>query len=336
MSKLISAILTVYNGEKFLAETIESILSQEYENFELIIVNDGSTDNTENVIKKYNDQRIKYYKLVKNLGVGAAICIALEHATGEYIAKVDSDDRYDTKRFLYQIEFLENNRDVDLVDCLIEYFPDNSEVEGSQRYKYIKEIYEDQVNEITTTKDIHKKLYWFCCITHSTIMYRKSLLDTFSYNPNLRGGEDYEFFYKMNQANIKMEKILYTLGNIRVSSTSTTVIENTSILDGVFKIKESEIKNLVNSNRKIYIWGTGELGKITLKTVSAFNIKIQGFIDNDRTKVNSLVNGVVVKNKDSLENNDYILIASTYGKIEISDYLESMGFLHLDDYLVIL
>lgn len=104
--KKISIILPVYNTEKYIAKCIESILSQTYKNFELIIINDGSKDGTENIIKEYaqKDTRIKY-KSVENGGVYKARNIALGMVTGEYICFIDSDDWADVD-FLQ--DFIEN------------------------------------------------------------------------------------------------------------------------------------------------------------------------------------------------------------------------------------
>jgi glycosyltransferase involved in cell wall biosynthesis len=84
--------MSVYNGDEYLSASIESILNQTYKNFEFIIINDGSTDNTEKIIFSYNDKRIKYIKYDSNLGYVARLNYGLSIAKGTFIARMDADD----------------------------------------------------------------------------------------------------------------------------------------------------------------------------------------------------------------------------------------------------
>lgn len=88
---LVSVIIPVYNSEKYVKETIESVLKQTYQNFEIIIVDDCSTDNSCQIIENIDDQRIQLIQLDKNSGVAVARNIAIENAKGQYIAFLDSD-----------------------------------------------------------------------------------------------------------------------------------------------------------------------------------------------------------------------------------------------------
>ena len=92
MNPTISIILPAYNAEKYLAPAIESILQQSFKDFEFIILNDGSTDNTEKIILSYTDSRIKYIKNEKNLKLIKTLNKGIELAKGKYIARMDADD----------------------------------------------------------------------------------------------------------------------------------------------------------------------------------------------------------------------------------------------------
>ena len=91
---LVSIITPVYNGEKYIEKCIESVLNQTYKNLEMIIVDDGSIDNSENIIKKYTKENsfIKYIKLKENRGISNARNVALKNATGRFVAFLDCDD----------------------------------------------------------------------------------------------------------------------------------------------------------------------------------------------------------------------------------------------------
>lgn len=107
---LVSIIMPAYNAEKYIEEAIQSVLKQTYTNWELIIVNDCSTDKTEQIIKEYQeDQRIKLYSLLKNKGVANARNVALKKAAGRYVAFLDSDDIWLPEKLEKQIGFMKKN-----------------------------------------------------------------------------------------------------------------------------------------------------------------------------------------------------------------------------------
>ena len=104
----ISVVMSVYNSEKYIIEAIESVLSQTFNDFEFIIVNDGSTDNSLSLIKSINDPRIKIIDQ-ENKGLSKALNIGINIAKGKYIARLDADDIALPTRFEKQYKFLENN-----------------------------------------------------------------------------------------------------------------------------------------------------------------------------------------------------------------------------------
>ncbi len=109
--KLVSIITPIYNGEKYIEECIKSVLNQSYKNIEMIIIDDGSTDNSENIIKKYSNSfpYIKYIKCKENKGVWSARNIGIENARGRFIAFLDTDDLYKINKIEKQVNFMLKN-----------------------------------------------------------------------------------------------------------------------------------------------------------------------------------------------------------------------------------
>lgn len=105
---LVSIIMPAYNAEKYIAEAIESVLKQDYPNFELVIINDGSNDNTEKIINSYDDKRIKYYKQ-ENKGVGFARNQGLKNMAGDFFCFLDADDYYPINSISSRITIFENS-----------------------------------------------------------------------------------------------------------------------------------------------------------------------------------------------------------------------------------
>lgn len=108
---LVSIVTPLYNSEKYIEETILSVLDQTYTNWEMLIIDDCSTDNGPNIVKKYikQDERVKYLKLEKNSGAAVSRNKAIELAEGEYVAFLDSDDLWKNKKLEKQIKFMKEN-----------------------------------------------------------------------------------------------------------------------------------------------------------------------------------------------------------------------------------
>ncbi len=109
VDNLVSIIMPVHNGAATIGESIESVLSQNYSYWELIVVDDGSTDETKDIIMKYSDRRIRYFFQSKNIGVARARNIGIRISKGRYIAFLDSDDLWLPEKLQCQLEFMYKN-----------------------------------------------------------------------------------------------------------------------------------------------------------------------------------------------------------------------------------
>lgn len=107
---LVSIIMPSWNTGRFIAESIQSVINQTYTNWELLIVDDCSTDNTDEVVAFFNDERIKYFHNEKNSGAALTRNKAIREAQGEWIAFLDSDDLWNPKKLEYQIKFMKKHK----------------------------------------------------------------------------------------------------------------------------------------------------------------------------------------------------------------------------------
>ena len=133
-----SVIMAVYNGSEFISRAITSVLNQTEPNFELIIVNDGSSDKTTEIIKKFPDHRIKLYETKNNNGISQARNIGLAHSTGDIIFILDSDDEMLPRRIEKQIEFMQKHDHIQLCGSHVEKNIDGKIVE--ERYLNVQEL----------------------------------------------------------------------------------------------------------------------------------------------------------------------------------------------------
>lgn len=245
----ISVVMPVYNtDEKYLREAIESILNQTYKNFEFIIINDGSTNDAEDIILSYRDSRILYIKNEQNLGLIKTLNKALYMAKCEYIARMDSDDISLPTRFEKQVDFLDKNPDVDILGTWFNCIPRNRVIETLSKDKEIKECMLVNSNNIG----------------HPTVTFRKSLIERFGikYDEKYSYAEDYALWLSLIDK-VKFANIPEILLNYRIHSNSVCQtkeieqslnvheimvkaqgkyfgIDNKTVLDSIYKLKNGQ------------------------------------------------------------------------------------------------
>ena len=210
---LISVIMAVFNGENFLAEAIDSILRQSYPNFEFIIIDDCSNDQTPDILSMYANQekRVKVIVNKKNIGTYKSANLGLAIAKGKYIARMDADDISYSNRFEKQVQFLESNPEIGLLGSAVEIIDENG---------YI-------INKFTPALDDHLirwKLLFNNSFAHSSWMLRKNTLNKVGgrYN-DLPIAQDYslasEIIKVSRVANLPDFLIKWRISNNQISET---------------------------------------------------------------------------------------------------------------------
>jgi len=183
---LVSVVMPAYNAEKYISEAIESILNQTFKDFEFIIINDGSTDSTPNIIDKYArlDKRIIVLNNEKNLNIAESRNRGVEIAKGKYIATMDSDDRALPDRLKNQLEFLESNKDIAISIGNINI------MDGKGVFQYTR-------NYPVADKDIRSKVYRFNPFPNPTIMCRREVYEkNGKYNNAYVPIDDFDFWLR--------------------------------------------------------------------------------------------------------------------------------------------
>lgn len=223
---LVTVFIAVYNGEKYIKDSLESIIKQTYENLEILIIDDGSTDNTCSIINKYNDSRIKLIKNKSNKGLPYTRNKALELFKGKYLAILDADDISVPHRIERQVDFLENHKNIDVVTSNYTVF--NNKI--SKNIKINRNIDRIKIS-----------LIFGCSLCNSTAMIRKDSLEKYNirYNPSCFVAQDYEmwcqFSKKGNIYNIQDTLLRYRIGheNITKRTKNTKVIERQRVINNI-------------------------------------------------------------------------------------------------------
>ena len=187
MNPKVSVIMPVYNGERYLAQAIESILTQTFKDYEFIIICEyGSNQETLNIISDYakEDCRIIVISNIERLGIAASLNKGIKHAKGKYLARMDGDDISLPERLAVQVDHMEKNPEVTICASRVAY------IDESGRPLY----YKDNLSE--DPEQLKADLLFFCFIHHSSIIFRKDTIinQGLFYDESYKSAEDYELW----------------------------------------------------------------------------------------------------------------------------------------------
>ncbi len=239
----VTIYIPLYNREKEIGRAIEGILNQTYTDFELLIIDDGSTDNSLQVVNSFKDKRIRLVRNDKNKGVVYTRNRAFELAKGEYLAINDSDDYSYPERIQLQVDYLDKNKEVGIL--------------GGQA----KRIYSNNTHDIwkypCRSEEIKCRLFWGSSMINSTLMMRKDLMQKYNlnYNSNFPVAEDYDLFERAQEyfalRNLDRVCIEYYSHPDNLTNTQQELM-NLKAFD--INKRQLEKLNIILSPEQMYIW----------------------------------------------------------------------------------
>lgn len=279
-NKLISAVMSVFNGEKYLAQAIESILNQTHSHFEFIIVNDGSTDNSVNIIKSFMEKDSRIVLIDReNKGLPYSLNEAISVSKGDYIARMDSDDISLPQRFEKQIEYMEKEN-LDVCGSFIETFTSGSITKN--------------VTYPVSNEDIKFSLLFFSALAHPTVILKKDVFDKVKYNTNYKVAQDYQLWCDIISNDFKIGNTPEILLKYRVHDQQASVAKckaqnetaNQIALDYAKHLGEEEV-NLANGI-------VASKNKMNLKQFKKLLANIKNYSHNK--KISNDLLSVILKN----------------------------------------
>lgn len=187
----ISVVMTVFNGERFIRDAIDSVLGQSFKDFEFIIVDNASTDKTKEMAHFYKDPRIIFIENSRNLGQTKALNIGIMKSRGEFVARMDADDISLKERFEIQYDFLMKNRDVGLLGSWHEEISENGR--HLKFFKFPTDPLEIKCNLMSPGE------LGYYCISHPTVIMRKSVLDKVGLYDEIHCAQDYDLWIRIGR-----------------------------------------------------------------------------------------------------------------------------------------
>jgi len=205
----VTVLMSVYNGEPYLREAVESVLGQVFSDFEFLIIDDASTDRTVEIVESYRDPRIRLYHNERNLGLTVSLNKGIELARGRYIARMDGDDISLPERLSRQFEFMESHPSVGVCGTWAKTIDPAGNITG-------------ELSALTGAS--LKNLCWRPSpFLHPTVMVRADLMKSYGYNPEYRQAQDYELWLRLSPItdfhNLKNFLYLYRNHGKNVSKT---------------------------------------------------------------------------------------------------------------------
>ena len=272
MNPYVTVLMPVYNSEMYLKEAIDSILNQTFRDFEFIVINDGSTDSTSDIIKSYSDPRIIYLQNEKNCGVAKSLNKGLRIARGKYIVRMDADDISLPARLEKQVAFMDANPEIGVCGTWLKTFGNG--------------------NDIWTPPGTHDEIFvgiFFCYVNtyHPTVIIRKDTIKDLQefYNEDFKQSEDVEYWARLANLGVKFANIEEVLLKYRIHEKN------------VSKIHHDIQKKYCDSVRLMHFRHLGI--ELTEEEMSTYNVLMMGISSNRVSigKVSQLIIKIQEANK---------------------------------------
>jgi glycosyltransferase involved in cell wall biosynthesis len=233
---LVSVVMTVFNGERYILKSIDSIIKQTYRNWELIIVNDNSQDSTNKILNKYKSKKIKIINLKKNIGPYKATNLAFKTIKGKYVAILDSDDYSHSKRISSQVLELEKDSNIGLVLTKYKLIDQNNNL--------IKN------NRLISQEDFNKRFACENFACNSSAMFRRNFINELKfYDKSFFYMYDYIFYLKIFKiSKIKLINRFYTFSRVHENQRTKTIKKQIIIKENLNILLWSVSNKLINLN----------------------------------------------------------------------------------------
>jgi len=236
-SPTVSVIIPSYNHEKFVGECIQSVLDQTYQDFEIIITDDGSSDRTVEIIKNFDDPRIKLYKHSTNKGASIATNNCILNASGKYIATLNSDDAWYPEKLGLQVKFLDENQEIGVVFGKVKWVDEFGELVVVNKFPFMDVF---NVKNRNRFEWLNHFFYKGNCLCHPCSLVRRECYTKVGlFNPALANLPDFDFWIRIC-LNYEIRVLDQKLMRFRLmnNQTSASSVSNSNLIRLRFEFKQ--------------------------------------------------------------------------------------------------
>jgi glycosyltransferase involved in cell wall biosynthesis len=330
----VSILLPVRNGGPLVSEAVESILEQSFSSFELLVVDDGSTDETPDVLRALADadSRVQVVRQEAQ-GIVAALELARERARGRYLARMDADDIALPGRLEAQVGLMEADPRLVVVGTQVAYFPRDHVRVGALRY-------ERWVNSLVDHDALVRDVFVECPIPHPTFLLRASTVDLVGGYRDREWPEDYDLVLRLWEAGGRMGKVPAVLlkwreGEARLSRCHPAYSEEAFRRCKVHHL----LRTHLSGGREVVVWGAGPVGKAFARELQAQGGHLAAFVDLDPRKIGQDIHGapVIPPGEANAYRDAFSVAAVGKGRAreEIRSALTELGREEMEDFVAV-
>jgi len=286
---IISILMPCHNAAETLDEALDSLQAQTFRDYELVAVNDGSTDNTPEILRQRaaRDERICLLS-IQHGGIVAALNAGLKACRGELVARMDADDRSHPQRLEKQYASLQAHPEVAVLGCQVRAFPDGQVRPGFQ-------VYIDWQNNLLSDEAMRRELFVESPLAHPSIMIRRSWLERLEGYQDHGWAEDYDLWMRLYLAGATFAKLPDALLDWRERPERLTRRDGRYSLENFLRLKAFYLQRGPLAGREsVIIWGAGMVGRRLCKQLQRQGVPLVAFIDIDPRKIGQQRRGVPI------------------------------------------
>jgi glycosyltransferase involved in cell wall biosynthesis len=324
---LVSVLMPIWNAADTLAAALESLSLQDMADFEIVAVDDGSTDATPEVLALYTEiePRLRIIN-IEHSGVVGALNVGLQYVRGGFIARMDADDVCFPERLSKQSRRLLENPELGLVSCLVEY-------EGSREVSAGYAGYVDWTNTVRTPEEISLMRFVESPLPHPSVMFRKELVLR---NGGYRQGEfpeDYELWLRWLEHGVAMDKVPETLLSWRDDPDRLSRTDSRCSAEAFYRLKAGYLARWLERfnpfHPDVVLIGSGRTTRKRAEMLEERGVQIAAYVDVDPRKIGRDIAGRPVMARDRVPEPGEVFLLSYVGsrgaREEIRAFLESRG-----------
>jgi glycosyltransferase involved in cell wall biosynthesis len=285
----VSVLLPCYNAAETLDVALESLMCQTFPDFEIIAVEDGSSDSTLSILRSWVDKdgRLRIIRQ-PHLGIIAALNAGLRQCQAPYIARMDADDRAHPERLGRQVAYLEAHPNVAVVSSLVEGFPTEQVRQGFR-------IYMDWLNSLVTNDDIRREMFVESPLAHPSVVFRADLVEQAGGYQDHGWAEDYDLWLRLYLAGAGFAKLPEVLLEWREHPGRLTRVDPRYSLENFLRLKAYYLRRgPLASRQSIMVWGAGMVGRRLSKHLQREELPLVAFFDIDPRKIGRTRRGLPV------------------------------------------
>ncbi len=331
----ISVLIPVHNAATTLPETLDSLRAQSLPDFEVVAVNDGSSDETGAILQACaaEDPRVRPIDLPR-VGLIEALNHGLSACQGQFVARMDGDDLAHPRRLELQAERLRAQPGLSVISCLVETFPPNTVTEGFRRYVA-------WLNAVTTPVEIVREIFIESPLPHPSVMLRRTELLALGGYQDRGWAEDYDLWLRYYMVGKRMEKVTETLLRWRDHPVRATRTDSRYSVENFLRAKAHYLmRGPLRGRDAVIVWGAGQMGRRLSKHLIRAGAPLLAFLDVDTNKIGHALRGRPVHSVNELpalwqQHTRPLLLAavgSRGARALIRTQMKGWGFVETEDF----